>query len=457
MTILQDLDKLLRRNIKRYHVPGASLAVLRNGKIVRASAAGVVNLDTGVKTTPQSVFQIGSITKPMTATLIMQLVDEGLLDLDDKVSDYLPEFRVARLDVSRAVTIRQLLSHTSGIDGDFFVDAGRGDEATQRLLDKAIMVPSLYEPGQMMSYCNLGYVALGRIVEVLRLETYDQALKDHLFEPLGMTHAISLPEDTLRFSCAIGHVPSKSRKDKWYVTREPYLSIGQKSAGATPAMTASDLLRFAAMHMASGKTPKDETILSRSSVKAMQRRQIKLLKHAPNAIHGWGLAWFLMNWDGVKLYGHDGATMGQFAFMRIVPEKNLGVALLTNGGDAKGLYKAMFDEIIGSFAKVTEPELPAPASRQPDPAPYVGAFENMVTCVDLSVRKDRLVINSVHKESGIALKPANAALTFVDKGTARYDIGETVQDRTTLLFSVYDEAGKPQFVQTGMRQYRRTG
>lgn len=461
MAILKELDKLLRAGIKRYEVPGASLAVLRNGKVAATAAAGVVNLDTKVKTTTQTVFQIGSITKPHTATLIMQLVDEGQLDLDDPVIDYLPEFRVARLDVSRTVTIRQLLSHTSGIDGDFFVESGRGDDAIERLLDKARMVPSLFDPGQMMSYCNLGYAILGRIIEVLRHRTWDQVLQDHLFKPLGMTHAISRPEDTLRFNCAVGHVPSRSKKGKWHVTRDPYLSIGQKSAGSTPAMTASDLLGFAAMHMAGGKNRQGETVLSRSAVKAMQRRQVKTLKHATNAIHGWGLAWFLMNWDGQngsrqKIYGHDGATMGQFAFLRIVPEKNLAVALLTNGGDAKGLYKTLFDEIIGSLARVTEPELPEPAPRQPELAPYVGTYENMIGRIDLSIRKDRLHIQSIHKDTGTAAVPANAKLTFIDRNTARLDTGKTIEDRMTTLFSQYDDEAKPQFLQTGLRQYRRT-
>ncbi|MDE0758990.1 MAG: serine hydrolase, partial [Pseudomonadales bacterium] len=115
MTILTELDRLLRVNSKKFSVPGASLAVLRNGRIAATAAAGVVNLDTQVKTTEGSVFQIGSISKTLTASLIMQLVDEGLVSLDATVVTYLPEFRVARYDVSQQVTIRQLLSHTSGI------------------------------------------------------------------------------------------------------------------------------------------------------------------------------------------------------------------------------------------------------------------------------------------------------------------------------------------------------
>ena len=118
MGLVNDLPKILPKSIKRHQVPGASLAILKNNRIVAKVAAGVVNLDTQVPTTTDSVFQIGSISKVFTATLIMQLVDEGLLDLDAPIVDYLPNFRVADLDISRKVSCRHFLTHTSGIDGD---------------------------------------------------------------------------------------------------------------------------------------------------------------------------------------------------------------------------------------------------------------------------------------------------------------------------------------------------
>lgn len=105
----------------------------------------------------------------------------------------------------------------------------------KRLLAMGTMLPNLFPPGQKHSYCNFGYAVLGRILEVVAGLTYDQALRDKLFEPLEMDHAVSLPEDCLRFRSAIGHVPGRNKKGVWYVTREPYQSMGQKSAGSTPA------------------------------------------------------------------------------------------------------------------------------------------------------------------------------------------------------------------------------
>jgi len=209
LTVLKDLPGLLRSSIRKHKVPGASVAVLRSNRIVGEAAAGVINLDTRVPTTTDTVFQIGSISKPHTATLIMQLVDEGKVELDAPVVEYLPEFRVADIDVSRKVTIRHFLSHQSGIDGDFFVDSGRGDESIERLVSMATMVPSLFPLEAKHSYCNLGFAVLGRVIEVLTRQTFDTVLRERIFEPLEMKHALSLPEDTLRFRCAVGHVPSQ--------------------------------------------------------------------------------------------------------------------------------------------------------------------------------------------------------------------------------------------------------
>src|SRR5207302_9674287 len=121
------LRERLATLIERHGVPGAAAGVLSRGEIVEA-AAGVLNVDTAIEATPDSVFQLGSIGKVWTATVVMQLVDEGLLDLDAPIVDVLPEFRVADPDVSKRVTMRHLLSHSSGIDGDHFVDTRRGDD-----------------------------------------------------------------------------------------------------------------------------------------------------------------------------------------------------------------------------------------------------------------------------------------------------------------------------------------
>ena len=162
-----------------HRVPGATPGILDDGKVTVAGA-GVLSKATGVEVTPDSLFQIGSITKVWTATLVLQLVDEGGLDLDAPVADVLPGFRVADPEVSRTVTTRHLLTHTSGIDGDVFTDTGRGDGCIARYVDGLADVGQNHPLGATWSYCNSGFVVCGRIVEHLTGLTWDAALRERL-------------------------------------------------------------------------------------------------------------------------------------------------------------------------------------------------------------------------------------------------------------------------------------
>ncbi|MEU0486390.1 serine hydrolase domain-containing protein, partial [Streptosporangium sp. NPDC006013] len=132
--MFENLRERFDEAARRHGVPGAALAVWAGGELVEV-ATGVVNRNTGVETTTDSVFQVGSTTKVWTAALVMQLVDEGLVELDRPVRDYLPEFAVAD-GAEKAITVRHLLTHTGGFDGDLFEDTGRGDDCLDRYVDR---------------------------------------------------------------------------------------------------------------------------------------------------------------------------------------------------------------------------------------------------------------------------------------------------------------------------------
>src|ERR1700733_5028176 len=150
----------------RARVCGATLGIWFDEQEVLAGC-GVLNSATQVPVTPDSLFQVGSITKIWTATMIMQLIEEGQLSLDTTVADALPGIRLGSSDVGGQVTVQHLLTHTSGIDGDIFTDTGRGDECVQRYVEELAAAPSAFPVGAAYSYCNSGYVLLGRIIEVL--------------------------------------------------------------------------------------------------------------------------------------------------------------------------------------------------------------------------------------------------------------------------------------------------
>ncbi|MFE9409720.1 serine hydrolase domain-containing protein [Streptomyces sp. NPDC006704] len=364
------LDQLRRT----HHVPGATLAVLAHGRI-HELASGVLHTGTGVAATTDSVFQLGSLAKTYTATLVMRLVDAGKLDLDAPVREVLPDFTVADDEASRTVTPRQLLSHTSGLTCDFTFDSGRGDDCLERYVDAAAGVALDCPPGAACSYSSLGFNVLGRIVEVLTGTTWDQALKDLLLTPLGLTHTMTLPEEALAFRAAMGHLGEYGEDP----VPAPAWDLMPRSAGPYGRVlaTAGDVARLARMHLAGGAAPDGTPLLSPASVAAMRHREVdspdKWTVHAD----GWGLGWTLYDWNGVQGFGHDGASIGQYGFLRVVPGADVAVVLLTNGGDARRLYEDLFTDLLHELAGV---RMPAPFGPPAEPvavdfAPLTGAYE----------------------------------------------------------------------------------
>jgi CubicO group peptidase (beta-lactamase class C family) len=370
-SVLRDRLEELRT---RHGVPAASVAVL-GGDEIDAAASGILNLDTGVEATADSLFQIGSITKVWTATLVMQLVDEDRIELDAPVRRYLPTFRVADDGVSEAVTIRHLLTHTSGIDGDHFADTGRGDDALARYAETCAELPQVHPLGATMSYCNTGYTVLGRVLEVVTGTVWDELLRARLVEPLGLTHTVTLPEDVLRFRAAIGHIQPPGHE------LQPAPAWGlPRTAGPAGAIcsTATELLAFAELHLRNGLGADGRRLLSDEAACAMREPQVEVPTGGIGESEAhWGLGWSVYSWSGRTVVGHDGGTIGQAAFLRVVPDSGAAVALLTNGGDPYALFRDLCGELLAEVAEIELPPEPVPADSPPavDPARYVGRYD----------------------------------------------------------------------------------
>ncbi|MHA6627356.1 serine hydrolase [Pseudonocardia sichuanensis] len=408
---------------ERCQVPGAGLAVLRLGsgpggadELVEATH-GVLSRATGVEVTPDTAFQIGSITKVWTATLVMQLVDEGRLDLDAPITDVLPDFRAGEAEATEKVTMRHLLSHTSGIDGDIFTDTGRGDdcvEAYVRQLDGAAQNHPL---GATFSYCNSGFILAGRVVEVLTGLTWDAALRERLTTPLGLAHTSTLPEEAVLGRVAVGHVGEPDEEPRptpaWLLPR---------SAGPAGLVNATprDVAAFAAMHLRGGTAPDGTPVLTAASVAAMQESQIELPdRHTLG--DSWGLGWIRFTWDGRQVIGHDGNTIGQSAFLRVVPDAGIAVVLLTNGGHARDLFQQLYREVLAETADLA---MPAPLAPPADPPPvdadrYTGVYERTSVTSEVFERDGTLVLRTT------STGPVAAAL---GEPTHEYDLVPVAED-----------------------------
>jgi CubicO group peptidase (beta-lactamase class C family) len=363
----------------KHDVPGAVLAV-SIGDELHELATGVLNLATGVETTTDSLFQIASITKPYTATMIVRLVQQGLLTLDTRVVEVLPDFRVADPEVTAQVTVRHLLTHTSGIAGDFFHDSGRGDDALERFVADCADLGQDTPLGATLSYSNTGYNILGRIIEVLTGETWDQALHTLVTEPLGLTHTWTLPEEVLRFRAAMGHCVMPGQES---LAPTPMWEPGFRGEGPAGAIcaTGADVIAFARLHMA------DPTLAV--------MREPQVAPASPLFDH-WGLGWNLWSWDGFEVFGHSGDVPGQSCRLLVVPEDRFAVVVLTNVDDSRGFQADLLSELLSDFCDIRMPGRPTPPASPASPVVlgdiggYAGSFERVGSRVDIIAGGDGL-------------------------------------------------------------------
>ena len=330
--ILSDFQSYADSVVKDYNLPAVSIAVWHNNTLHEA-AAGILNIETGVEATTDSIFQIGSISKVMTACLIMQLVDEGKIELDKPVKMYLQDFSIADAEATEMITVRQLLNHTSGISGDFFPDDARqGGNLIARFVDRCYQLPLAHPVGEYCSYSNAAYAIAGRLIEVVTGTTWCDAMEQRIFQPLGMTRAICRPEDVLRYRAAIGHMETQDPVTTWQQARKLYLPAGLAAAGTVASMTAKDLILFGRAHLEQGNSADNQSWMTSSAIAQMQRAETPkpVMSSAISTYIGLGWGISKVSGTGQQYLSHTGGTLGQRSVLRIVPESNLCFSILVN-------------------------------------------------------------------------------------------------------------------------------
>jgi CubicO group peptidase (beta-lactamase class C family) len=360
----------------RYEIPGAALGIMQ----VSADADdgvlahhGVLNTASGARVTDQSLFAIGSITKVWTATQIMQLTEQGLLDLDAPLADVLPELRLPIAGATERVTMRHLLSHAGGFEADVFTDTGPGDDCLERYVAGLTAGPLWQCPEGTFSYSNAGFSVAGRVIERLTGTTWDAALRDQLITPLRLSRTVARPEQASGFDTAIGHETDADGRPRPVTQAGPPRAAGP--AGAIMA-SVTDVLSFARLHLTGGLAVGGARLLSRAAATAMTGQEAALpASYRPN--DSWGLGWARYDWGGYRLIGHDGGICGQSAYLRLLPSHGIAVALLTNGGHHRDLYEDLNGEIFRSLAgiEMTSPVMPSAPFPAVDLTRPTGTYE----------------------------------------------------------------------------------
>lgn len=380
---------------EEHKVPGAVLGIMRVGRAGSKygyAATGVLSLDTGVRVTPDTLFQIGSITKVWTTALLMQLIDLGSLQLDTPVIEILPRLRLADKDTTQSVTVRHLLTHTSGIDGDVFTDTGRGDDALRRYVEDLSGVPQLHRPGRGWSYSNAGFCLAGRLVEVITGTPFEEEMRERILRPLSLTHTALFPEEALLHRTAVGHLTAQDG------TTQPSPVWGlPRAVGPAGLICASapDVLSFARAFLpGSGVIP-------HSTVRQMTDQQIQI----PAGISqddSWGLGWARREWDGCRIFGHGGHTIGQTADLQVCPQRGIAMVVLANGGDADRLRDRLVAEVFKQIAGVDVPPPLATGSRPTKPASLVGRYERTSVDLEIAVRDGEVIMTQTETSPFVA-------------------------------------------------------
>ncbi|GAB4518917.1 MAG: hypothetical protein Tsb004_29720 [Allomuricauda sp.] len=337
-------------------LPGVVVGVTKNGQLIYAKALGYRNVDTGRKMELNSVFHMASISKLFVATAILQLVEQGELDLDDPIVKHLPYFKLND-DRYRRITIAHVLSHVSGLPDveDYEWENPQYSDAAAENYVKSISGLKLNaDPGETFAYSNLAFDILGDLIAKTSGMSFEEYQNKFVFEPLGMHNSTFLKDDSIPATWAYPHIRYTHNK-----LAKVYPYNRKHAPSSTLHSNLVDMTRWAVASINKGALD-EERVLEKASYDLMweQKQTLRKNRHV-------GLSWFMSDFEGYKKYGHSGSDIGFTTNFDIIPEKRLGIIVFSNtsGVDVKAITNRAFETIFGlehqtykknAFLQITE-------------------------------------------------------------------------------------------------------
>lgn len=324
------VDRIVRAGMEAEHIPGLSLTVLRDGEIVRQSNYGFANLEQQIPVAAQTAFNIGSASKQIVAAGIMLLVQEGKIDLAASISRYMSDVP----DAWRPITVRHLLTHTSGLVRDAPGFDPERDQSVMEVVRTAYPVPLLSPPGETFAYCNTGYFLLAELITRVSGTSWQRFFEARFFRPLGMT--------ATRPTSRVDIIPSRASgygwKDGRFENVTPFRALRPSGAFVS---TAADMARWERFLVAG-------TLLTKRSRELMWTRA--RLNNGEEAPYGFG--WRLEQVNGMREIGHAGSLPGFRAYYARYPDQDLTVIALANANNSSTeptrIVRAVARELIGA-------------------------------------------------------------------------------------------------------------
>ena len=437
--------------LSEYRIPSAAIGVLHDGEITDF-AVGVKNLSTEESATTDTIYQCGSMTKTWTALAFMQLVDEGKVGLDEPVRTYLPGFKVADPEVSAKVTPRHLLNHTNGIEEDYG-DPGEDDDVYERMVDNIASAPQVHPLGYTHGYsAALGYAILARIMEVIDGKRWDDSMKDRLFDPLGLTSTSSWREQVDQDRAATGYL-IRSLEEGPIVSPLGYLPRAFGPGGNVNS-TPREVVTMAHVFLNGGKAPNGTRIVSAEIIREMMESRVPIpdpYMFGPE----WALGLIVCDWHGETVYAHDGSTVGQSARLRILPDSNIAISMLANGGPRDSFYKKVFNEILANLEAATIPDLPKPdPTLSLDLSKYEGAYERPGAHYEVEAEGGKLYLTFVLNpmQAQVLGKPERIKYELLPISETHFLVPSDDPLEDTQTVAIYDfKNGVAQYLHTNCR------
>jgi len=341
-TVAEQVDAVVKVAMEKQRIPGLSLAVVKDGKTVLARGYGLANVELNVAATPETVYEIGSVTKQFTATAVMMLVEQGKIALDDKIAKYLSGLPEAW----KEITVRHLLTHTSGIRNvnslPDFARLRMTPGSQERLVGVLAASPLQFDPGAKWAYCNTGYQLLGWIVEKVSGVPYAAFLQERIFTPLEMRATQVNDSGRIVKSRAGGYLLQEGT-----LRNAGYIDMSWPFSAGAIVSTVVDLAKWN-LALDEGK------LLKPSSFKEMWTP----VRLNSGETHGYGFGWSLEKTaNGHPMVFHGGNIVGFQSFIVRYPEDRLTVVILTNADFCVPRV------IAWRVASLFEPSLPAPKQK----------------------------------------------------------------------------------------------
>lgn len=375
------LSQLLTGLMDKYHIPGAQLSMRHDGRLVNIAEGVLCDGDGdgdpgGVPVREESVFPLGSLTKPFTAILAMTLVADGDAEFDRPVADYMPEL-AGRAD--RRLTLRQLLTHTSGLASAADEDEARGATRRRWVPGNCGRAHLVHRPGTVFSYSNIGYIVIGYIIESITAMSWPEAMHTILLRPLDMPAAFVNGREPPAGQIATGHLTRPGQERPRPVPRQtmPELDAPDSALAASAA---------ALVRLVSPESPERDTI------GAMCRDQLMGLPAGPFGMaHGWGLGWARYRSAGQDWYGHDGAADGTSCHVRFDVKSGTALALTTNANTGTAAWAELVRTLNAAglnIATCSPSALAASANAVTGSADCAGRYRNGHSDIAVAVTDD---------------------------------------------------------------------